>query len=79
MVTEKTVMSCCDDSTARVPITDVSRRLPLKGAPLIASVILLAGSAMLTGSLASVGDIRSGKWGSPLHAVGEHNLGAQRA
>jgi NitT/TauT family transport system substrate-binding protein len=32
-------MSCCDESTARVPGTDVSRRTVLKGATLIASVI----------------------------------------
>jgi NitT/TauT family transport system substrate-binding protein len=32
-------MSCCDESTARVPDTDVSRRAVLKGAALIASVI----------------------------------------
>jgi NitT/TauT family transport system substrate-binding protein len=32
-------MSCCDESTARVPDTDVSRRSVLKGAALIASVI----------------------------------------
>jgi len=32
-------MSCCDQTTARVPDTDVSRRAMLKGAALIASVI----------------------------------------
>lgn len=32
-------MSCCDETTARVPDTDVSRRSLLKGAALIASVI----------------------------------------
>jgi NitT/TauT family transport system substrate-binding protein len=32
-------MSCCDETTARVPNTDVSRRSLLKGAALIASVI----------------------------------------
>jgi len=32
-------MSCCDESTARVPDTDVSRRAVLKGATLIASVV----------------------------------------
>jgi NitT/TauT family transport system substrate-binding protein len=32
-------MSCCDQTTARVPDTDVSRRSMLKGAALIASVI----------------------------------------
>jgi NitT/TauT family transport system substrate-binding protein len=32
-------MSCCDETTARLPDTDVSRRAVLKGATLIASVI----------------------------------------
>src|SRR5262245_31562173 len=32
-------MSCCDETTARVPATDVSRRSLLKGAALISSVI----------------------------------------
>src|SRR5437868_8929126 len=32
-------MSCCDETTARVPKTDFSRRSMLKGAVLIASVI----------------------------------------
>ena len=32
-------MSCCDETTARVPSTDVSRRSVLKGASVIASVI----------------------------------------
>jgi NitT/TauT family transport system substrate-binding protein len=32
-------MSCCDETTARVPDTDVSRRAVLKGASLIASVL----------------------------------------
>jgi sulfonate transport system substrate-binding protein len=32
-------MSCCDETTARVPSTDVSRRSVFKGAALIASVI----------------------------------------
>ena len=32
-------MSCCDETTARVPNTDMSRRSLLKGAALIASVI----------------------------------------
>src|SRR5712691_6810240 len=32
-------MSCCDESTARVPDGDVSRRAVFKGAALIASVI----------------------------------------
>src|SRR5260370_444210 len=32
-------MSCCDETTARVPPTDVSRRSILKGAAVIASVV----------------------------------------
>ena len=32
-------MSCCDESTARVPSTDVSRRSMFKGAALVASII----------------------------------------
>src|ERR1700736_5929667 len=32
-------MSCCDETTARVPDTDVSRRALFKGAALVASVI----------------------------------------
>src|SRR5258708_10598784 len=36
-------MSCCDETTARVPETDVSRRSLFKGAALIASVIPAAG------------------------------------
>jgi NitT/TauT family transport system substrate-binding protein len=36
-------MSCCDENTARVPDTDVSRRSLFKGAALIASVIPGAG------------------------------------
>lgn len=32
-------MSCCDESTARVPPTDVSRRAILKGAAVIAAVV----------------------------------------
>src|SRR2546425_10683862 len=32
-------MSCCDETTARVPGTDVSRRAVFRGAALIASVI----------------------------------------
>ena len=35
-------MSCCDETTARVPDTDVSRRSLFKGAALIASVISAA-------------------------------------
>src|SRR2546429_1716714 len=35
----KTPMSCCDETTARVPSIDLSRRSVLKGAVLIASVI----------------------------------------
>jgi NitT/TauT family transport system substrate-binding protein len=37
-------MSCCDETTARVPSTDFSRRALLKGASLAASVIPAAGS-----------------------------------
>ncbi len=37
-------MSCCDETTARVPSTDVSRRSVLKGASVIASVIPAARS-----------------------------------
>src|SRR6476646_3534412 len=32
-------MSCCDETTARVPPTDVSRRSVLKGAAVVASVL----------------------------------------
>ena len=32
-------MSCCDESTARVPGIEVSRRTLFKGAALVASVI----------------------------------------
>src|SRR5258708_15799749 len=32
-------VSCCDETTARVPDTDVSRRALFKGAALVASVI----------------------------------------
>src|SRR5215471_15493683 len=32
-------MSCCDETTARVPATDVSRRSLFKGAAMVASVI----------------------------------------
>src|SRR5437016_9105490 len=32
-------MSCCDEATARVPATDVSRRSLFKGAALVASII----------------------------------------
>jgi NitT/TauT family transport system substrate-binding protein len=32
-------MSCCDETTARVPTFDLSRRSLFKGAALIASVI----------------------------------------
>src|SRR6266404_5546269 len=35
----ETPMSCCDETTARVPDTDVSRRALFKGAALVASVI----------------------------------------
>src|SRR5262249_49442661 len=34
-------MSCCDETTARVPDTDVSRRSVLKGASVAASVLPL--------------------------------------
>jgi len=36
-------MSCCDETTARVPSTDVSRRSVLKGAAVIAAVVPGAG------------------------------------
>src|SRR5215472_18186321 len=42
-------MSCCDETTARVPDTDVSRRAVLKGATLIASVIPAAGTTQAQG------------------------------
>jgi hypothetical protein len=42
-------MSCCDESTARVPDTDVSRRSVLKGAALIASVVPGASPASAQG------------------------------
>src|SRR5258705_11456446 len=42
-------MSCCDEPTARVPPTDVSRRSMLKGAAVIASVIPGAQSAQSQG------------------------------
>src|SRR6266705_1432308 len=42
-------MSCCDESTARVPSTDVSRRSVLKGAAVIASVIPAAHGAQAQG------------------------------
>src|SRR6476659_1571706 len=35
-------MSCCDETAARVPDTDVSRRELLKGAALVASVVPIA-------------------------------------
>jgi NitT/TauT family transport system substrate-binding protein len=41
-------MSCCDETTARVPGTDVSRRSLFKGAALIASVIPAARPARST-------------------------------
>src|SRR5881227_3434913 len=37
-------MSCCDETTARVPKTDVSRRSVFKGAALVASVVPAARS-----------------------------------
>src|SRR2546422_999287 len=42
-------MGCCDETTARVPSTDVSRRSMLKGATLIASVLPAAGRAAAQG------------------------------
>jgi NitT/TauT family transport system substrate-binding protein len=42
-------MSCCDESTARVPDTDVSRRSVLKGAALIASIVPGAAPAAAQG------------------------------
>src|SRR3989442_7701159 len=36
-------MSCCDETTARVPSTDMSRRSLFKGAAVIASVVPAAG------------------------------------
>jgi NitT/TauT family transport system substrate-binding protein len=42
-------MSCCDETTARVPDTDVSRRAVLKGASLIASVLPAARPAEAQG------------------------------
>jgi len=38
-------MSCCDETTARVPSTDVSRRSVLKGAAVIAAVVPGAGTS----------------------------------
>src|SRR5438034_1177382 len=37
-------MSCCDETTARVPPTDLSRRSLFKGAAVIASVVPAAGA-----------------------------------
>jgi len=42
-------MSCCDETTARVPDTDVSRRAMLKGASAIASLLPMAGPARAQG------------------------------
>ena len=42
-------MGCCDESTARVPSTDVSRRSMLKGAAVIASVLPGAGRSEAQG------------------------------
>jgi NitT/TauT family transport system substrate-binding protein len=42
-------MSCCDETTARVPDTDVSRRAVLRGASLIASVLPAARPAEAQG------------------------------
>ncbi len=42
-------MSCCDETTARVPSTDVSRRSILKGAAVVAAVLPGAGQAEAQG------------------------------
>src|SRR6266511_349614 len=42
-------MSCCDESTARVPSTDVSRRSILKGAAVIATALPGAGRSEAQG------------------------------
>ena len=42
-------MSCCDETTARVPDTDMSRRSLFKGAAVIASVIPAARPARAQG------------------------------
>jgi sulfonate transport system substrate-binding protein len=42
-------MSCCDETTARVPSTDVSRRSILKGAAVVASVLPGTGRAEAQG------------------------------
>jgi len=42
-------MSCCDETTARVPSTDVSRRSILKGATVVAAVLPGARSAQAQG------------------------------
>jgi NitT/TauT family transport system substrate-binding protein len=42
-------MSCCDETTARVPKADVSRRALLKGAAVIASVVPAAGPTRAQG------------------------------
>src|SRR6476660_10186183 len=42
-------MSCCDETTARVPDTDMSRRSLFKGAAVIASVIPAARPATAQG------------------------------
>src|SRR5499426_3374670 len=42
-------MSCCDETTARVPPTDVSRRSILKGAAVIAAVVPGASGAQAQG------------------------------
>src|SRR5215467_14389004 len=39
-------MSCCDETTARVPTTDLSRRAMFKGAALVASVVPAARPAL---------------------------------
>src|SRR3954468_11942165 len=45
----RTPMSCCDETTARVPSTDVSRRSILKGAAVVATVLPGAGQAQAQG------------------------------
>src|SRR5215207_11292600 len=42
-------MSCCDETTARVPDTNMSRRSLFKGAALVASVVPAARSAHAQG------------------------------
>ena len=44
-------MSCCDETTARVPPTHLSRRSLFKGAAVVASVIPAAGPGGSAGGL----------------------------